>query len=129
MSDRELWIVLSGGEAAGISSNRHEAINIARDIARERVSDFYRDLLPFKVTPVVIRDLDVEVHPCFSRTAEALPFQEWIDDLYRSRVEGEKTDAEREYQRFVELREKYEARFQAESTPKTGSAGRPTNCS
>lgn len=110
-----IFVLLVGGEVVYTTSDSSDVFREARGSVYQYISDHKRHDLPLKMTDEELRWMDVEVHELLGeRSQVALPYQEWIDDYYRELKEGEREDEEREYKRFVELRGKWEERFQAE---------------
>lgn len=83
----------------------------ARNHVHQYICDFLRPLMPLKVTEEVVHRFDVEVHQLDDNSKVSLPFQQWADDYYIDSKRWKKDEEEREYERFVELYEKYKDRL------------------
>jgi len=120
----EMWVVIQFGEPLAWAPSETGAFAIARECVDQAITDHWKHKLPMQVTPEIARAFDVRVYRCDHQSSVELPFQKWVDENYRHRQEWANGEDEREYKRYLELREKYEGRFQKE-------AARPSlpNCS
>jgi len=109
-----LSMMLADGEVCCLTSDPEEAIEEARMAVYQYISDHKRHHLPLKMTDDEIRSMDVEVHILDSGSQIDLPYQQWVDDYYQEMQDDKKKEEEHEYKRFLELREKWEERFQLE---------------
>lgn len=110
-----IFVLLVGGEVVYTTSDSNDIMREARESVFQYISDHKRHDLPLKMTDEELRWMDIEVHELLGeRSQVALPYQPWVDDYYREMKEGERQDEEREYKHFVELRRKWENRFQSE---------------
>ncbi|MBD3262535.1 MAG: hypothetical protein GF334_12855 [Candidatus Altiarchaeales archaeon] len=112
MSKKKTWYVIvpigggMDGETIEVTDSMAEVIDFCREWVYQQICDHHRNNLPLRVTEEVKRQFDIEVFKT-TDTIE-LPFQEWADDYYRELKEGEKEDERREYERYLELKAKFE---------------------
>lgn len=110
-----LYVLVNSGRVVYTTNDINDILCEARESVYMYISDHKRHELPFKVTGDALGRMDIEVHELLGKRSQvALPYQAWIDDYYREMKEGERENKEREYKRFVELRKKWEDRFQSE---------------
>lgn len=114
MEENEMFIVVAYGEFYSSSHSRETAIGNARNVVDQHISDHMKHMLPLQVTDEVVRAFDVRVYACGPSSMVQLPFQEWVDENYRHREEYLKESEALEYKRFLELRSKYEDKYQQE---------------
>jgi hypothetical protein len=79
------------------------------------VDQHLRGRLPLQVTEEIARNFDVRVYALNKGSQLTLPFQEWVDANHKHAQEYAQYSEEREYQQFVELRAKFEDRYQQEN--------------
>lgn len=123
----EGWILVAYGEVVLFSQEKNDALDAAQEHVEQYIVDHLRHAEDHAlvVTDEVARSFDIRVYRCDQSNLVALPFQEWANNHFESQKRFEAEDEAREYKTFVALREKYEARYQAESK---GSPPLP-NCS
>lgn len=112
----KLWVIVHFGEVWGHTYSEEEALDIARHLVDQTIADHWSHLLPMQVTPEIARGFDVQVYRCASSSLLKLPLQQWTDENYQYRQKSEAHDENMEYKRYVQLREKYEPRFQKEAS-------------
>jgi hypothetical protein len=106
-----LYVIVSGGEVSYSTNDREDCLLESRLSFDQHITDFLRHQLPMRLSEEDIRRVDLKVYELEDETLEIrLPFQEWLDDRYEENRKYEKDEAEREYKRYLELHEKYEAR-------------------
>jgi hypothetical protein len=110
-----IYVLLDGGEVTFTSGDRGEVLREAHCAVDQHITDHLRHDLPIKLDDEEIRWIDVEVHELSGDKSQiALPYQQWADDYWVEVQEAERDEDEREYKRFLELRDEYEERFQLE---------------
>ena len=110
-----LFVLVIGGEASFVSGQKADVLHEARDAVVQYIADHRRQDLPIQLTEEDLRWMDIEVHELNGSTSQmALPYQEWVDDMWREWEQDRLEEPEREYKHFLELREKWEERFQLE---------------
>lgn len=110
-----LFVLVVGGDATFTSCNKDVVIEGAREEVMQNISDHRRHNLPLKLTEKDIRWIDVEVHELSGDKSQLdIPYQTWVDEMWREWQESDREDEDREYLQFKELREKWEERFQSE---------------
>jgi hypothetical protein len=110
------------GEFA-VSSDDEETIMAEAEMhCNQYICDFWRHDLPKKLNAEDKASLDVHVFDLQEMRKLDLPFQEWVDEWYADKREADREEEQREYKRYLELREKWEPRRLREQGPKL------TNC-
>ena len=125
-AEAEMWIVVQFGELWAHAFSEQGALDAARESVDQAITDHWKHKLPLQVTEEIARSFDVRVYRCDASCQVALPFQKWVDENYKHRQEVDEFEKDREYRRFLELREKYEERLQKEASD---AVSRLPNCS
>lgn len=118
MSDTIHWVLVTNGEVAFEchTSNSKEILQQAQWAVEQRICDHLRHALPLKVTEQVAREFDIRAFSLPREDQEGvperlvLPYQKWVDEYYQSSLDDKKETEEREYKRYLELREQHEPR-------------------
>lgn len=115
-----LFVVVYLGEVWSWSFSEESALFSASECVDQQITDHWRYKLPVQVTPDIARDMDIRVYRLDANSQLDLPFQKWFDENYNSRNEIAADEEGREYKRFLELRAKYEARYESERSKLLG---------
>jgi hypothetical protein len=117
------FVMFTFGEFAFSSEDEETILTEAQMHCNQYICDFWRNCeLPKKLTDEDKASLDVHVFDLQEMKKLDLPFQDWVDDWYADKREAERDEEQREYKRYLELREKWEPRRLREQGPKL------TNC-
>ena len=119
--DTVWYLVLLNGEVEHFGHDKAEALNFARMAVDQKISAHHRHNLPVQVDSVVARELDVYVYEMHDATRLKLPFQQWFDDHYAETRAIKHQEEEREWNRYLELREKFAERIK--DTARRGAKG------
>lgn len=115
-----LYIMITFGEQTETFDSEEEALCYAYDHVAEMITAQHRHDLPLKVTPEMRRQFDVrliEVGDDYNALREVeLPFQKWADTYYENLRLAKKDEADREYQTYLRLKEKFEGRDEKRDT-------------
>ena len=114
--DTKYAVLVSGGEVVFYGRLAH-VISEAKNSVFERIGSFYCHNLPIRATSdFIYNSIDIRVHEVDLSDGGGveLPYQDWCDEYYADMKKQEVLDVEYDYKRFVELREKYEQRYQDE---------------
>lgn len=107
------YIVFVNGEIEMDTNDRDEAMQHAHLRVDEKIGDHHRHDLPVKVTPQIVREMDVRVSRVRESDCLELPLQLWFDDYYNEQRQCEVEEENREWRRYLELCEKFRDRIAA----------------
>lgn len=98
-----------GGDSVAVTTDKDEALFWAFDDASWRVGDL-RHKMPLKLSEEDKANFDIYVFKVTKDNMVELPFQDWVDDYYANMKYEKKSEPYREYQRYLELKEKWEGK-------------------
>lgn len=106
--EKKLYVFVSGGgDQVCATTDKKEALFWAYEDASYKIHDL-RHKMPLKLTEEDETDFDVYVFEVTADNLIEIPFQDWMDEYYNLRRWEEKSEPYREYQRYLELKEKWE---------------------
>jgi hypothetical protein len=107
---KPMYALVVNGEWDVLDENESEILSRAKTWVMEKIGDRYRHAIPLRVTPEIAHDMDTYVYKLADVNRVELPLQAWFDEYHaeveQCKVEGE----EREWKRYLELREKFKDR-------------------
>lgn len=109
MATLPLYILVQYGDATDASNDLENLLEEAHERLDEHLSVFGGPR-PFRVSPDDIHTFDLQVFKITDEAKVVLPFQEWVDEYYQARETELLSAEEAEYQRYLNLRTKWEAR-------------------
>lgn len=104
------FVMFTYGEFAFSSDDEETILTEAQMHCNQVIADHWRHELPKKLSESDKSDFDVHVFDLVDVRKLDLPFQEWVDEMYNEMREHLAEDSQREYKRYLELREKWESR-------------------
>lgn len=112
------YVVVVDGEARHTGQDLKDALDECYEVTMHNFFEGVRKRLPVKVDSSLQRKLGVSLFRATERVE--LPLQEWFDMAYKMQLTGDAEQERRDFQRYVELRERFEERYQRGERPIRG---------